>query len=85
MKTVDLNVRPMFVYSTSRLRAQVFLCVLAYYVEWHLRQRLKPMLFDDEQLNVASANRISAATKAHRSEHAKAKYASRCADDGVPL
>jgi hypothetical protein len=85
MKTVDLNVRPVFHYNEQRVRAHVFLCMLAYYVEWHMRQHLKPMLFDDEQLDVASASRISAVTKAHRSEHAKAKDASRCADDGLPL
>jgi len=85
MKTVDLNVRPVFLYSESRVRAHVFLCMLAYYVEWHMRQRLKPLLFDDEQLDVASASRVSAVTKAVRSEHAKAKDASKCADDGLPL
>lgn len=85
MKTVDLNVRPVFLYSESRVRAHVFLCMLAYYVEWHMRQRLKPMLFDDEQLDVASAARSSAVAKAHRSEHARDKDASKCADDGLPL
>ena len=85
MKTVDLNVRPVFLYSESHVRAHVFLCMLAYYVEWHMRQRLKPMLFDDEQLDAASATRSSAVAKAARSEHAKDKDASRCADDGLPL
>lgn len=85
MKTVDLNVRPVFLYSESRVRAHVFLCMLAYYVEWHMRQRLKPMLFDDEQLDLANATRSSAVAKAVRSEHAKIKDASRCADDRLPL
>jgi transposase len=85
MKTVDLNVRPVFHYNEQRVRAHVFLCMLAYYVEWHMRQRLKPLLFDDEQLDVASAARVSAVTKAVRTEHAKAKDASKCADDGLPL
>jgi hypothetical protein len=85
MKTVDLNVRPVFLYSEQRVRAHVFLCMLAYYVEWHMRQRLKPMLFDDEMLDVASATRASAVAKAVRSEHAKDKDASKTADDGLPL
>ena len=85
MKTVDLNVRPVFVYTEQRVRAHVFLCMLAYYVEWHMRERLKPMLFDDEQLDTANATRASVVTKAVRSEHAKAKDASKTADDGVPL
>jgi Transposase DDE domain len=85
MKTVDLNVRPVFLYSETHVRAHVFLCMLAYYVEWHMRERLKPMLFDDEQLDAAGATRASAVTKAVRSEHAKDKDKSKCADDGLPL
>jgi hypothetical protein len=85
IKTVDLNVRPIFHYNETRVRAHVFLCMLAYYVEWHMRRRLKPMLFDDEQLDAASATRASAVTKAVRSDHAKAKDASKTADDGLPL
>ena len=85
MKTVDLHVRPVFHYSAQRVRAHVFLCMLAYYVEWHMRQRLKPMLFDDEYLDEASATRASPVAKAARSDHAKAKDASTHADDGLAL
>ncbi len=85
MKTVDLHVRPVFHYNEQRVRAHVFLCMLAYYVEWHMRARLKPMLFDDEHLDEASASRASPVAKAVRSEHAKAKDASKLADDGLPL
>ena len=85
IKTIDLNVRPVFHYSESRVRAHVLLCMLAYYVQWHMRQRLKPMLFDDEQLDVASASRASAVAKAVRSEHANHKDANKTADDGLPL
>ncbi|MGH6638382.1 MAG: IS1634 family transposase [Polaromonas sp.] len=85
IKTVDLQVRPVFHYSAQRVRAHVFLCMLAYYVQWHMRERLKPMLFDDEHLDEASASRASPVVKAVRSEHAKAKDASKHADDGLPL
>jgi hypothetical protein len=85
MKTVDLHVRPVFHYNAQRVRAHVFLCMLAYYVEWHMRARLKPMLFDDEYLDEASAARASPVVKAVRSDHAKAKDASKTADDGLPL
>jgi hypothetical protein len=85
MKTVDLQVRPVFHYSAQRVRAHVFLCMLAYYVEWHMRARLKPMLFDDEQLDEANASRASAVAKAVRSAQAKAKDASKVADDGLPV
>jgi hypothetical protein len=85
IKTVNLHVRPVFHYSEPRVRAHVFLCMLAYYVEWHMRERLKPLLFDDEQIEQASATRASAVAKAVRSDHAKAKDASKHADDGLPL
>jgi len=85
IKTVDLHVRPIFHYSVPRVRAHVFLCMLAYYVEWHMRQKLKPMLFDDEYLDEASASRASPVLKAVRSPRAKAKDASKTADDGLPL
>jgi len=85
IKTVDLQVRPVFHYNTQRVRAHVFLCMLAYYVEWHMRERLKPMLFDDECLDEASASRASPVVKAVRSEHAKAKDASKRTDDGLPV
>ena len=85
IKTVDLHVRPVFHHNAQRVRAHVFLCMLAYYVEWHMRARLKPMLFDDEYLDEASASRASPVVKAVRSEHAKAKDASKTADDGLPL
>lgn len=85
MKTVDLHVRPVFHYNANRVRAHVFLCMLAYYVEWQMRARLKPMLFDDEFLDEASASRPSPVAKAVRSEHAKGKDARKLADDGLPL
>ena len=56
-----------------------------YYVEWHMRERLKPMLFDDEQIELASAGRASPVTKAVRSAHAKQKDKTKLADDGLPL
>ena len=85
IKTVDLKVRPVFHYCAERVRAHVFLCMLAYYVEWHMRRCLKPMLFDDEFIDVAQAEKPSAVAKAQRSAHAKAKDASGRADDGLPL
>jgi hypothetical protein len=85
MKTVDLQVRPVFHYSAHRVRAHVFLCMLGYYVEWHMRERLKPMLFDDEYLVEASASRPSPVAKALRSEHAKLKDKTKHANDGLPL
>ena len=59
--------------------------MLAYYVEWHMRERLKPVLFDDEYIDEAGTARASPVAKALKSEHAKAKDASKSADDGSPL
>ena len=47
-KTVDLKVRPIYHWSNVRVRAHVFLCLLAYYVKWHMRRRLARLLFDDQ-------------------------------------
>jgi len=85
LKTVDLNVRPIFHWNAGRVRAHVFLCMLAYYVEWHMRETLKPMLFDDEYIELARAARPSPVAKAQRSEQAKAKDTTRLGEDGLPL
>ena len=47
IKTVDLQVRPVHHWLAGRVRAHVFLCMLAYYLEWHMRRNLAPLLFDD--------------------------------------
>ena len=85
IKMVDLKGRPVFHDSAERVRAHVFLCMLAYYVEWHMRRRLKPMLFDDEFIDAAPAEKPSAVATAQRSAHAKVKDATGRADDGTPL
>jgi transposase len=85
IKTVDLHVRPVFHYSASRVQAHVFLCMLAYYVAWHMRGYLKPMLFDDECIKDTQSTRPSAVAKAQRSSHARNKDATQHANDGLPL
>src|SRR5215470_6404084 len=55
LKTVDLQVRPVYHWLADRVRAHVFLCMLAYYLEWHMRQRLAPMLYDDTDKEAAEA------------------------------
>ena len=85
IKTVDLHVRPVFHYNAERVRAHVLLCMLAYYVQWHMRECLKPMLFDDEFIEQTQGARASPVNKALRSEHAKAKDATKRTDDGSPL
>ena len=82
---MDLHVRPVFHYSEQRVRAHVFLCMLAYYVGWHMRERLKPILFDDEFIEQARATRVSPVAKAVRSDHAQDKDAAKRSEDGLPL
>lgn len=84
-KTVDLHVRPIHHYLPERVRAHIFLCMLAYYVEWHLRRRLAPMLFDDEQRAEAEALRSSIVAPAQVSASARSKAHTLRTADGLPV
>ena len=85
LKTVDLHVRPIYHRLANRVRAHVFLCVLAYYVEWHMRQTLAPMLFDDEDKALAETMRKSVVAPAKRSSRALRKASSKRTDQGEPV
>lgn len=84
MKTVDLKVRPIHHRLADRVRAHVFLCTLAYHVEWHMRQRLAPLLFDDERPEEGAAVRESVVAAACRSESAETKTRTKRTEDGLP-
>jgi transposase len=75
LKTVDLQLRPVFHWTADRVRAHVLLCMLAYYLEWHMRQRLALMLFDDHDKPAAAAQRSSPVAKAKVSDAARRKAA----------
>jgi hypothetical protein len=77
MKTVDLELRPVFHWTSPRVRAHVLLCMLAYYLEWHMRQTLAPLLFDDHDRPAAEAQRTSPVAKAKPSPAARRKAASK--------
>ena len=85
MKTIDLHVRPIFHWLADRVRAHVFLCMLSYYVEWHLRKRLAPLLFDDHDREAAEALRVSIVAPAERSPAAKQKERTKQTADGLPV
>jgi hypothetical protein len=85
LKTVDIEVRPVFHYAGDRVRAHVFLCMLAYYLEWHMRQALAPILFDDHDRAAADASRASPVAKAAVSPAATRKAKSKRTDDGMPV
>jgi transposase len=85
IKTVDLQVRPVHHWLADRVRAHVFLCMLAYYLEWHMRQKLAPLLFDDTDKDAAEAARESVVAKAQRSPSAIRKQTTGVTPDGLPV
>ena len=85
LKTVDLKVRPIHHRTADRVRAHVFLCLLAYYVEWHMRRALAPMLFEDDDPAAGEARRRSVVAPAQRSPRAQAKALTKRTVEGAPV
>jgi Transposase DDE domain len=85
LKTVDLDIRPIRHWTAPRVRAHVFLCMLAYHVEWYLRQALAPLLFHDTDLDTARAERPSPVAKTEPSEAVNTKKATKRSADGLPV
>ena len=85
MKTIDLSLRPIYHRTEDRIRSHVFICMLAYYVEWHMREKLRPVLFADDDQASATAARESIVAPAQRSESAKRKDATRRTSDDYPV
>jgi hypothetical protein len=85
LKTVDLEIRPIRHWTAPRVRAHVFLCMLAYHVEWLLREALAPLLFHDTELEAARAQRQSPVAKTEPSETVEAKKATKRSADGHPV
>ena len=85
LKTVDLHLRPIHHWLAPRVRAHVFLCLLAAHVEWHMRERLKPMLFDDDDPTAAARERVSIVAPAQASPAALRKRASKLTAHGTPV
>jgi len=85
MKTVDLDIRPIRHWNEDRVRAHVFLCMLAYHVEWHMREKLAPLLFHDTHIEAARAERSSPVAKTEPSDAVKAKKATKRSADGNPV
>ena len=85
LKTVDVHLRPIFHWTTPRVRAHVLLCMLAYHVEHHMRARLAPMLYDETDDEAAAAMRASIVAQAERSEAARRKQTTGLTDDGLPV
>lgn len=85
LKTVDLKIRPIHHRLTRRVKAHVFLCMLAYYVQWHMRQKLAPLLFDEDDRQAAAAARRSPVAPAARSASARRKAAEKTTPDHLPV
>jgi hypothetical protein len=85
IKAVDLHIRPIHHRLSDRVRAHVLLCMLAYHLEWHMRQALAPILFDDHQRTVAATTRSSIVASAQRSNAARRKAATKRTDDDLPV
>jgi hypothetical protein len=85
LKSIDLQIRPVHHWIEPWVRARVFLCTLAYCVEWHLREAWVPILFDDQCRTAAQQGRISPVAAAAISNAAKRKRGSRRSDDGLPV
>ena len=84
-KTVNLKVRPICHRLEGRVRSHIFLCMLAYYVEWHMRSSLAPILFDDEDKALAEELRDSVVAPAHRSLKAQSKAKKKRTEDNLPV
>ena len=82
LKSVDLDIRPIRHWTADRVRAHVFLCMLAYHVEWHLRDALAPLLFHDTDLAAAKAERTSPVAATEPSDAVKAKRATKRSAEG---
>jgi transposase len=84
LKGIDLRVRPIFHRTAEHVRAHIFLCLLAYYVEWHMRRAWAPLLFEDEELLADRPTRDPVAP-ARASASVRAKKASRTTPEGLPV
>jgi transposase len=84
LKGIDLLVRPIHHRTAERVRAHILLCLLAYYVEWHLRQVWAPLLFEDEELAVDRPRRDPVAP-AHASASARLKKKTHVTSGGLPV
>ena len=85
LKTVDLHLRPIHHWLAPWVRAHVFLRMLACHVEWHMRERLKPILFDDDDPAAAARERTSIVAPAQPSPAALRKRASKLTANGGPV
>ena len=85
LKTVDLQVRPIYHRKADRVRAHILLCTLAYYVEWHMRRALAPILFDDHDKEAGEKLRASVVAPARRSTAGELKAWTQRSEENEPI
>jgi transposase len=85
IKTTSLEIRPIYHWRAQRVRGHVLLCMLAYYVEWHMRKKLAPLLYDETDHAAAAALRDSPVSKAQRSPAARRKEKTGRTVDDLPV
>jgi replicative superfamily II helicase len=84
LKGVDLLVRPIWLRTEAHVRGHIFLCLLAYYVEWHMRRALAPLLYQDEEIEELRRVR-DPVLPAEPSASVKIKKAEHRTEDGLPV
>ena len=85
IKTVSIRVRPIYVYKEEHVRGHVFLCMLSYYLEWHMRQELAPLLFVDQDKDEAEKKRENPVAKAEQSDSVIEKLKTKKTVDGYEV
>lgn len=85
LKSIDLKIRPIPHRLVDRVRSHVFLCMLAYYVQWHMRKKLASMIFQDDDKHSAELLRHSVVAPAQRSETAQHKAQTKETESGLPV
>ena len=85
LKTIDLKVRPIYHYLDHRVKGHIFLCFLAYYVEWHMRKVLAPILFEEEDIEQISSSDREELLRYQPSPIAKQKAGNKRNQENLPV
>ena len=87
LKTEDLHIRPIYHYNADRVKAHIFLCMLSYYVTWHMKEILKPFLFADEELekNKASSNPVKVVKRSDKAKQKDSMRVNRVDGETIPV
>ena len=85
LKTIDLKVRPIYHYLDQRVKGHIFLCFLAYYVEWHMRKALAAVLFEEEEIEKTDSSGLKELLRYQPSQIAKQKAGNKRNQEKLPV